>query len=437
MQADDWPQWLGPQRDSVWREQGIVARLPREGLRIVWRAPVAQGYAGPAVAAGKVFVTDWVRSPKAKPPGNPFDTSTVLEGRERVHCLDAKTGKSIWVHEYDCAYKVSYAAGPRCTPTVSQGRVYTLGTMGDLFCLDAETGRPIWQRNFPKEFGAKVPIWGYASHPLLDGERLICLVGGDRDSLVVAFDSATGKEVWRSLATTDDGHGCGYAPPVIAEVGKNRQLIVWHPEGISSLDPATGKEYWTVAFKLRSGLSVPTPRVSGDRLFVTAFYNGPMMLQLAQDQPAARVLWRAKENVNERRTEGLHSIMSTPMLKDGYIFGVCSYGQLRCLRMDSGERLWGSLLATSPRGKPKEERWGNAFLVAHEDRFFLFNEHGELILARLSPDGYEELDRVPLLEPTNGLVNRPVVWSHPAFAMKCVFARNDREIVCASLAADE
>lgn len=437
VRGDDWPQWLGPKRDSIWRETGIVSRLPQSGLKVVWRTPIAEGYAGPAVADGRVYVTDWVRDPQAKVPSNPFDSNTVLRGRERVHCLDARHGTLLWQHEYDCPYKVSYAAGPRCTPTVANGKVYTLGTMGDLFCLNASDGKPIWHRNFPKDFGAKVPVWGYSSHPLLDGDRLICLVGGDRGSMVVAFDAATGEERWRSLTTTDDAHGCGYAPPVIAEVGKTRQLIIWHPEGISSLDPATGKEYWTVAFKLRSGLSVPTPRIDGDRLFVTAFYNGPMMLQLAQDQPAARLLWRARENVNERRTEGLHSIMSTPIICDGHIYGVCSYGQLRCLRRDTGERVWESLAATSPRGKPKEERWGNAFLVAHDDRFFLFNEHGELILARLTPDSYEELDRVSILTPTNPLVNRPVVWSHPAFARRCIFARNDREIVCVSLAAND
>jgi outer membrane protein assembly factor BamB len=437
VKADDWPQWLGPQRDSVWRETGIVSRFPKSGLRVVWRAALAEGYAGPAVANDRVYVTDWVRDPEAKPPASPFDTSALLGGRERVHCLDARNGKPLWSHEYECAYKVSYAAGPRCTPTIANGRVYTLGTMGDLFCLNADDGKPLWHRKFPKDFGAKVPVWGFSSHPLVDGELLICLVGGANGSLVVAFEAATGKERWRSLTTTDDAHGCGYAPPVIAEVGKTRQLIIWHPEGISSLDPQTGKEFWTVPFKLRSGLSIPTPRVHGDRLFVTAFYNGPMMLQLAQDQPAARILWRAKENVNERRTEGLHSIMSSPFIRDGHIYGVCSYGQLRCLRLDTGERVWESHRATSRLDRPKEERWGNAFIVSHDDRFFLFNEHGELILARLTPDGYEELDRLLIVQPTNPLVNRPVVWSHPAFARKCIFARNDREIVCVSLAAEE
>jgi outer membrane protein assembly factor BamB len=431
--ADDWPQWLGPKRDGVWRETGIVKKLPKEPT-YVWRKPVAEGYAGPAVADGKVFVTDWVKAPDAKTPASPFNAA-MMAGTERVHCLDAKTGDELWVHSYDCPYKVSYAAGPRCTPLVSGDRVYTLGTMGDLFCLDVKTGKPVWSKNFVKDYGSKVPLWGFAAHPLLDGDKLICLVGGNENSLAVAFDAKSGSERWKTLQTIDATHRCGYAPPMIAEVGQTRQVILWYPEAVSGVDPESGKVYWTEPFQLKAGLSVPTPRVIGDRLFLTAFYNGPMMLQLGQDKPAARVLWRAREGVSERKTEGLHSIISTPVVKDGYIYGVCSYGQLRCLRVDSGERIWEDLKATNPGGKaPKEERWGNAFLIPNGDRFFLFNEHGELILANLSPDGYEELGRVKVLEPTNPLVNRPVVWMHPAFANKCMYARNDKEIVCVSLA---
>ncbi len=430
--ADDWPQWLGPKRDGVWRETGIVKKLPKE-LPVVWRKPVAEGYAGPAVADGKVFVTDWVKERDAKKPASPFNNNTHIPGAERVHCLDAKTGETIWTYKYDCPYKVSYAAGPRCTPLVHGDKVYTLGTMGDLLCLDVKTGKPVWSKNFVNDFGSKVPVWGFAAHPLLDGDRLICLVGG-KDCLAVAFDAATGKEIWRALQTLDPGHGPGYAPPMIAEVGQTRQIIVWYPEAVSGLDPKTGKVYWTEPFQLKAGLSIPTPRVHGDRLLLTAFYNGPLMLQLGQDHPAARVLWRAREGVSERKTDGLHSIMSTPVLRDGYIYGVSSYGQLRCLRIDSGERIWEDLSATNPEGKPKkEERWGNAFLIPNGDRFFLFNEHGELILANLTPDGYEELGRAKVLEPTNQLVNRPVVWMHPAFANKCLYARNDQEIVCVSL----
>src|SRR5262245_15382272 len=141
--SDDWPQWLGPQRDGVWRETGIVKKLPKDGLPVLWRKPVAQGYAGPAVANGRVFVTDWVRDKDAKPPASAFARAR-LAGVERVHCLDEKTGEVVWTHKYDCPYGVSYPGGPRCTPLVSANRVYTLGTMGDLFCLDVEKGTVIW-----------------------------------------------------------------------------------------------------------------------------------------------------------------------------------------------------------------------------------------------------------------------------------------------------
>jgi hypothetical protein len=144
-------------------------------------------------------------------------------------------------------------------------------------------------------------------------------------------------------------------------------------------------------------------------------------------------LWQGKSHSEQpQRTDGLHSIISTPFLQNGYIFGVCSYGQLRCLRADTGQRLWETLKATGG----KLERWATAFLIVHEDRFFLFNEQGYLIIARMTPQGYEEISRAHILDPTNQMAGRPVVWSHPAFANQSIYARNDKEIVCVSLAAE-
>lgn len=427
--ADDWPQWLGPKRDGVWREHGIVKKLPKDGPPVLWRHPIAEGYAGPSVANGKVYVIDWTRDLSTKRPASAFALAK-LPGKERLLCLDETTGKELWSHSHDCPYRVSYAAGPRCTPLVHQGKVYTLGTMGNLFCLDAISGQVIWSKDFVKDYNAKVPLWGFASHPLIDGDRLICVVGGrKKNSMVVAFDKDTGKEIWSSLDTLDDAHGPGYSSPVIAEVGTSRQVIIWYPEAVSGLDPKTGKELWSQAFQLKSGMAIATPRVYEDRVFLTAFYNGPMMLQLSQNKPGARVLWKARDGVTEHKTDGLHAVMCTPFLKDGYIYGICSYGQLRCLKISSGARIWEDLTATGG----KEARWGNAFLVQHEDQVFLFNEHGELIIASISPDGYDEISRAKILEPTNPLANRPVVWSHPAFANKHVYARNDKEIVCVDL----
>jgi outer membrane protein assembly factor BamB len=223
---------------------------------------------------------------------------------------------------------------------------------------------------------------------------------------------------------------------MIYPAGGTRQLIIWHPDAVCGLDPETGKVYWEHEWKInrKSQMSIATPRVENNLLFVTSFYDGPLMLQLAEDRPAATLLWKGKSTSEQpNKTDGLHSIISTPFLKDGYIYGVCSYGELRCLKADTGQRLWSTLKATTADNEPT--RWANAFLIAQGDRFFLPNELGDLIIARLTPKGYDEIDRCKLLKPTNQMAGRPVVWSHPAFANRSVYARNDEEIVCVSLAA--
>ena len=422
--ADDWPQWLGPQRDGVWRETGILVKFPSNGPPLRWQTAIGAGYAGPAVADGRVYVTDRKLAPKGAASGHSSRRGAIA-GTERVLCLREADGQILWSHEYDCPYDVDYPAGPRATPVVDQAKLYTLGTEGNLFCFEAKSGKVIWSRDFKKDFGVETPVWGFAAHPLVDGQKLICLVGG-QGSVVVAFDKHTGKELWRALNAREPG----YCPPMIYEAGGKRQLIIWHPESLNSLDPETGKIYWTQPYTSRSGLTIPTPRKEGSLLFITSFYNGPMMLQLAADQPAATVLWRGK-STSERNTDGLHSIMCTPFFDSGHIYGVCSYGQLRCLKADTGERLWETFAATTGG---KEARWANAFLVKQEDRFFLPNEKGDLIIAKLTPKGYEEISRSHLLEPTNTAAGREVVWSHPAFANRCVYARNDKTIICVSLA---
>src|SRR5439155_11928404 len=181
----------------------------------------------------------------------------------------------------------------------------------------------------------------------------------------------TGQELWRALSAREPG----YCPPMIYEFGGKRQLIIWHPEAVSGLDPETGKVYWSQPFEVKAGLSIPTPRQAGNLLFITSFYNGSLMLRFEPGQTRPAVVWKGKrQSEHYNRTDGLHSIMPTPFLVDGYIYGVCSYGELRCLKAATGERVWESLQATG--GSPEhrdQDRWRNAFLIQHEDRFFLFN----------------------------------------------------------------
>jgi outer membrane protein assembly factor BamB len=431
--ADDWPQWRGPQRGGVWRESGIMAAIPAAGLPVQWRAAVKGGYSGPAVADGRVYLTDYDRP--ASPLANAPNDRTQLAGRERVLCFEATTGKLLWKHEYDCPYAISYASGPRCTPTVADGKVYALGAEGNLTCLDAATGCVLWAKDFKKDYAAPTPIWGFCGHPLVDGDRLICLVGG-AGSVAVAFDKDTGREVWRALSASESG----YCPPTMLDDGDTKQLVIWDADKLNGLEPATGRVLWSEPLKPMYGMSIMAPQVAdtptGRVLFASGIGRVGALFRLAADGSTAGVVWRGAPKT------AVYCANSTPFIEGTAIYGCdCDTGMLTAVDLATGERLWetpGATMGGSRRGKH-----GTAFLVRHEpaessatsaNRTWIFSETGDLILAELSPQGYRELGRTHILAPTNECFGREVVWSHPAFAGRSVFARNDQELICLSLA---
>lgn len=418
--ADDWPQWRGPTRDGVWQESGVVEKFKSSRLTPRWRVPISSGYSGPTVADGRVYVTDRVEEPKQI---------------ERVHCFDWQTGKSIWSHSYDCAYHdISYTAGPRAAVTLDGGRAYSLGAMGDLFCFEAATGKVIWQHDLDQEYQVRMPIWGLAAAPLIEGDLLILQVGG-KDACLVALDKATGEERWRALP--DDA---SYSAPIIIEQAGRRVLACWTGQHVVGLDPTAGQILWTYPFPpSQMVLAIATPVVEKHHLFVTAFYDGSLMLRLNEKKPAIERIWR-RVGRDERHTDSLQSIMVTPYMKDNYIYGVDSYGELRCLEGDTGDRVWESLEPIPPdyRANPRLRRWFNIHMVENHGKVWMFTERGELIISRLSPKGYEEISRAKLIEPTRVQLNERggVCWSHPAFAYRHVFARNDEELIAADLSAE-
>lgn len=419
--AADWPQWLGPNRSSVWQETGIVERIPDGGPKVLWRVPIGSGYSGPAVANGKVFVLDF--SVISGTSRLDFNNRDHVRGKERVVCLAAESGKPVWSHTYDCEYNVSYATGPRCTPTVADGKVYTLGTEGNLFCLDAASGKPVWSHDLKKEYKVETPLWGFCGHPLVDGNKLICLVGGE-GSIAVAFHKDTGKELWRSLSAREPG----YCPPSIIEAGGRRQLIIWHVESLNGLDPETGKPFWSIPLAPNHGMSIAMPRKLDDLLFASGIGNVGLVVRLAADRPAVSEVWHGSAQ------KAVYCANSTPFLENGMIYGCdCTTGHLRGVKLATGERVWETLAPTA--GGDRRAAHGTAFIVKNGDFFFLFSETGQLIIARLTPEKYEELSSGKLLEPTGSAFGRKVVWSHPAFANHCIYARNDQELVCASLKA--
>ena len=420
--ADDWPEFRGKGRRGVWNETGLLETFPAEGLQVEWRTPIRAGYAGPAVSDGRVFATDW-------------QPTRGMRGTERALALDETTGDILWVQEWVADYAgIQWEIGPGATPTVDGDRVYVLGRTGVLSALNVETGEILWRKNYGEDYGVDRMRWGFdwgfASAPLVDGERLICLVGGGPDARVVAFDKMSGDEIWRALPSDED---LGVAQPIIIEAGGARQLIVWNPEEIASLDPVTGSIYWRQPYTVGGAMTVAVPVQVGSQLFFTTFYDGPMMLTLHQDRPGASVAWKGSSN-SEIRTEGLHAVLATPIVDGGYIYGICSYGQLRCLNASTGERIWETQDATKER-----RRWVSGFMVRNGNRVIINNDRGELIITRLSPSGYEEISRTNLITPTSPPGNRRelrnVSWVHPAYANKHIYTRNDEEIISVSMDA--
>ncbi len=408
--ADDWPQWRGPERDGVWREDGVMQAFAGAEIALRWRVPVSSGYSGPTVAGGRVFLTDRITKP---------------EQMERVLCFDWRTGEELWSLDYECEYRdVGYSAGPRAAVTVHDGLAYALGSMGHLHCLDAANGTVRWRKDLHAEYRIDMPMWGIASSPLVEGDLLIAQVGGTPDACLVAFDRRTGVEKWRAL-----GARSSYSTPIVINQAGTRVLVCWTGDNIVGIDAQSGQVYWTHPFPpAQMVLGVASPVFHDDRLFFTGFYDGSLLLAVDPHKPAVTEIWR-RLGENEHQTDGLQSIISTPLFIGDYIYGVDSYGELRCLDAGTGDRIWEDLSAV-PRA-----RWSTIHFVRNRGAVWMFNERGELLITTLSSKGLVVHSRAQLIKPTTAQLNQRggVCWAHPAFAYGHVFARNDDSLVCAGL----
>jgi outer membrane protein assembly factor BamB len=419
----DWPEWRGAGRQGLWTESRILSRFPSAGLKAVWRVPVRPGYAGPAVADGRIYLLDHQRHAGTR-------------ATERVLCLDEKSGRELWSRSWDADYRgLDYANGPRATPTVDGDRVYVLGAMGSLRCLRTRDGAELWSVDFVRDLEATVPGWGMSSAPMVTGGKVIAVAAGKGNAKVVAFDKHTGKVAWRALSSTSSEPG--YSQPILIH-NPQPQLIVWHTTAIDALNPENGEHLWTHPFRITMNTPIMTPAWSAPHLLVSGFFNGARLLDLTKPT-APRLLWSSNPGSNEIRSDKLHALMSQPLFDGDYIYGVSSYGQLRCLRRSTGEVVWETQQATV-----EKTRNVSAWLVRHREfgntksgNTWICNDRGELIISRLSPEGYRELSRTKVIRPTSTPGARrefnAVVWSHPAFANRHLLIRNDEELVRYSL----
>ena len=406
IRADDWSQWRGPNRDGAWREAGVLDAFPAEGPTVRWRAPVGWGWASPVVAQGRVFVAD----------------SKLVGGaaQERVLCFDEVSGKPLWTHAYDVTYPDWAFNTPgnegrqTATPVFEAGRLYTLGGNGHVHCLDAATGAVVWHKPLEKEF--EIEVLKCRASPLIEGELLIVHTGGKPGASVVALDKTSGAVAWRAL---DDG--VSNSSPIVITAGGKRQLIVWTADSVASLDPATGAVYWREPMVTSNNDAIPTPVHRGDLLLIAG-----LMLKLDPDQPAVTTLWPESKAAPRR----ILSNTSTAHILGDHVYSAKLNGELACLEARTGKPVWetdevtelgsGAAINITPNG---------------DGAAFLFTGEGNLIRARLTPEGYEEVGRFRLVEPTCSAMGRNLAWTPPAFANGHVFGRNDREVVCVSLKA--
>jgi outer membrane protein assembly factor BamB len=392
-QAEDWPHWRGVRGDGTWQGPKLPPQWPDKGPRKKWSKPIGGGYAGIAVAEGRLFTMD---RQKGKQPGDPE-----ADGMERILCLDAETGEQLWCHGYVTRYgdMGGYANGPRAMPTVHEGKVYTLGAVGHVCCLDAKDGKLLWAKDMVKDFGAKVPMWGFAASPVIDGDRVLIHAGAEPGGCLMAFHRLTGQELWRS-----GNDPAGYCTPVVIDAPSGRQIILWTPEHIHGLDASTGKPLWNVPYKITYGVSIATPIYQEGLVFVSGYWHGSKFIRLG-DKPTTMTL--------EREDRKLCGLMAQPLYREGHVYLLDKKSGLVCIELKSGTKRWEDHRLT-PKGRNPH---ASIVWTGDDDRVLLLNSDGELILARINPQGYQEESRRKILDKE--------VWSHPAFAGKCVYVRTD------------
>jgi outer membrane protein assembly factor BamB len=390
---ESWPAWRGEQGDARWATGPLSTDALTQEPQEKWRVPLGKGFGGVTVLNGKVMVMDRATEPKEM---------------ERVLCLDAKTGKLLWEKTWPVTYGEmgGYSTGPRASvlQTRFQERhlAWSLGATGHLHCWDVEKGEALWTRDSVKELGAVVPQWGFAGSPVLRHDRLHVHLGlKDSQGSVVAFEPLTGAVIWKG------GTGAaGYCSPEFAD----GRLLQWGPDELEALHPRTGERLWGFAYKITYGVSIAQPLAADNMVLVSGYWHGTRALHFPDGVNKPKLLWQ-----NEKDICGL---MSSPLYKDGKVYLLDKNHGLTCFSLKTGEIYWRDNNQLTP--KDRNPHFSLVWLDQAQDLIALLNANGELIYAKLTPHGAEQLARHQIIGKT---------WAHPAFVGNHIFARTDKELV--------
>jgi len=379
MIAADWPIWRGPAFDGISAEKDWQLS---SDPKVLWESEAGLGFSSFVVLQGRVVTTGHA------------------DEKDTVFCLDAKTGKEIWKHSYaaDLGDKY-YEGGTSATPTFDGDQVYHLSRWGDLFCFEAATGKVIWEKNVQKETEANLPDWGFAGAPLVQGGLLILNVG----KAGMAVEKATGKIVWKS-----EVDNAGYSSPYPITWGGKQLAVIGSGDAYLAVDVKTGNQVWSYKWNTRYGVNAADPILSGDMLFISSGYNkGCTLVKLGSGNP---------EKVWENKT--LKNQFNSSVLIDDHLYGIDgdqnSRCALKCVRLSDGQEMWA------------EKEVGFGSLMAADGRLIVLSSKGELIIAKATPDKFDETSRAQIL---NGKC-----WSAPVLANGLLYARNSEgHVVCLDL----
>lgn len=397
--AADWPQILGPNRNGTYEGKGLADAWPKEGPRLVWQKKIGAGFAGPAVAGGRLIL---------------FHR---LGDKEVVECLNANDGKAFWQFDYPTRYEDSFGfdPGPRAVPTIADGRVFTFGAEGALHCLSLADGKKLWSVDCQQDFGAPKGFFGLACSPLVEGKAIIVNVGGKgapnsssaRTSGIVAFDKDTGKVLWKAV---DDEPS--YSSPSAATIGGQRLAFVLTRAHFVGLDPANGKVHFQLPFRppVQASVTGALPLVIGEQVFISAAYDlGAALLRFKDGQPEK--VWSGDEQLTLQFTTAVH--------RDGFLYGLHGRHdfpggtELRCVELKTGKVRW------------SKSGLSGANVLLAGDQLLVLTENGQLIRIAATPEKFSETARAQILGGG--------VRAYPALADGLFYARDKGKLVCVGL----
>ncbi|MFM9960391.1 MAG: PQQ-binding-like beta-propeller repeat protein [Planctomycetaceae bacterium] len=385
----EWPQILGPQRNGLSSETGLLDRWPDEGPKEVWRVPGGVGMSGLAISRGRVL------------------TLVQRESQQWLIALDAKSGEAIWQTPLAPEYRNAMGNGPRATPTIAGEHVFVFTGEGILSAHKFLDGKQLWSHHVVKELSGKEAEYGMACSPLVVGEQVIVTAGSPQGTLV-AFETKSGKQLW-----TAGNDPAGYSSPALLNVGGRSQIVAFTANSALGVDPAKGTVLWRYPFKTNYECNVVTPlEIKGDVFLSSGEDHGSVRLALKPKAESFEIteVWSSFGTKSVLRNE-----WQTSMLLDGYLYGFDNVGgagpitHLTCIDAATGQRKW------------QQARFGKGNFIAADGKLFISTMKGELVLVRATPDRFEELSRATVLGSTR---------QAPALSNGRLFLRDDKEIVC-------